>query len=113
MATLRVMVADLDTIRPRVCRNVELAEDRLEMLLFDFLQEIIFFKDAEGLLLIPKEVSISGAYQPESALVGEALDPSHHELLVDVKAVTMHRFRLSRDAKGVSQGWEMEAVLDI
>lgn len=108
-ATLRVMVEDLDTIARRAARPVELRGDSLEWLLFDFLQEFIFYKDAQGLLLLPDQLQIEPAHRLRAVLRGERLDPERHALLVDVKAVTLHRFSLVQTA----QGWVAEVVLDI
>lgn len=109
LATMRVMVEDLDSIGRREERQVELQHASLELLLFDFLQEIIFFKDAEGLLLLPEHLQIQPAYDLQARLRGERLDPQRHSLLVDVKAVTLHRFCLAQTA----EGWRAEVVLDI
>ncbi|MFB3925099.1 MAG: archease [Syntrophales bacterium] len=40
---------------------------------------------------------------------GEVLDPERHSQRVDVKAVTLHRFRLDR----TEHGWEATVILDI
>ena len=50
-ATMNVMIDNLDAIEPRETRQIELANDKIDMLLFDLLQEFIYFKDAERLLL--------------------------------------------------------------
>src|SRR6188472_3723221 len=57
-ATINVMIDNLDAIEPREARQVELSNDNVEMLLFDFLQELIYFKDAERLLLRARETQI-------------------------------------------------------
>ena len=50
-ATMNVMIDNLDAIEPRETRQIELSNDQIDMLLFDFLQELIYFKDAKRLLL--------------------------------------------------------------
>src|SRR5207244_5674184 len=50
-ATMNVMIDNLDAIEPRETRHIQLSNDKLDMLLFDFLQELIYFQDAEQLLL--------------------------------------------------------------
>src|SRR5438046_4314745 len=50
-ATMNVMIDNLDAIEPRETRHIELVNDKLDMLLFDLLQEFIYFKYAERLLL--------------------------------------------------------------
>ncbi|MBI2506215.1 MAG: archease [Candidatus Latescibacteria bacterium] len=108
-ATLRVMVQDLGSIARRQERPLELVNSCLDLLLFDFLQELIYYKDAEGLLLLPEELRLQEGYCLRAHLWGERLDPSRHELLVDVKAVTLHLFSLVGD----SEGWKAQVVLDI
>ena len=42
-------------------------------------------------------------------LLGENIDPKKHKLKLDVKAVTLHMFRLQKK----KNGWEAKFVLDI
>src|SRR5215468_10830250 len=57
-ATANVMIDNLEAIEPRETRQIELSNDKLDMLLFDLLEELIFLKDAERLLLRVREVQI-------------------------------------------------------
>ncbi len=111
-ATMNVMVADLDAIEPRVARKVELESETLEMLLFSLLQELIFYKDAEMLLLRVEDVAIEhrdNLYSMKANAYGEDIDPGKHDLIVDVKAVTLHKFRVEQ----TDRGWETFVILDI
>ena len=111
-ATMNVMVADLETISRRIRRSIRVEADALDLLLFNFLQELIFYKDAEQLLLRADRVRISAQPSPLSAsadLSGEKLDTNRHDLLVDVKAVTLHRFQVSKTGRG----HEAFVILDI
>lgn len=112
LATVEVMVADPAGLERQASRRCELEDPELEMLLFDFLQEIIFYKDAEQLLLLPQTLRIGkmkAGYRLTAELAGEPIDPQRHEFNADVKAVTLHRFALRETA----EGWEAEVVLDI
>ncbi len=111
-AQLHVMVEAPDRVRPRVTRSLELVDPSVEMLLFRFLQEFLFEKDAHGLLLRPVEVRLTEGkfgWRLRAALAGEPLDPTRHRPGADVKAVTLHRFQVRRRAGG----WESFVVLDI
>ena len=111
-ATMNVMIENLDAIEPRETRRIELKNDEVDMLLFDFLQELIYFKDAERLLLRVCEIRMEekeGAYSLKATTTGEPLDAGRHQQRADVKAVTLHDFRVEK-AEG---GWKARVLLDI
>jgi protein archease len=108
-ATMNVMIENLDTIEPRC---IELKNDEIDMLLFDFLQELIYFKDADRLLLRVREIRIDkgdGACSLKATTAGEPLDAGRHQQRADVKAVTLHDFRVEK----TEGGWKAVAILDI
>ena len=111
-AMMGVMVGELDSIAKRQRRKIVLTQSDVEMLLFDFLQELIYYKDAEHLLLRVRRVEVAEqgevlALRAEAE--GEKIDARRHELVVDVKAVTMHRFEVGQTARG----WEATVVVDV
>lgn len=111
-ATLNVMVEELDAIRPLVTREIRLENEALDLLLFDMLQEMIYYKDAQRLLLRIKGLEIrkgEGDYFLQAVAAGEEIDPGRHPLRLDVKAVTLHRFALVKD----DRGWKATAILDV
>jgi SHS2 domain-containing protein len=111
-ATMNVMIDNLDAIEPREMRCLKLKNDAIDMLLFDFLQELIYFKDADRLLLRVRDVQIDqkdDAYSLNATVAGESLDPARHRQRADVKAVTLHDFRVEKN----DDGWKATAILDI
>jgi len=111
-ATMNVMVEELDSIASVLNKTISLQEDSLDMLMFKFLQEFIFLKDAEELLLRTKDIEIKKQNQKfilKAEAYGEIINTQKHELNVDVKAVTFHRFKISEN----KDGWEATVVLDI
>ena len=111
-ALMNVMTAELETIRAVESVDIQLVNRALDMLLFDFLNEFIFYKDARLLLLRVAELSIipsATGFTLKAAAKGERLDPARHQLIVDVKAVTLHRFLVEETEKG----WRSVVVLDI
>jgi SHS2 domain-containing protein len=106
------MAGNLDAIEDRQRRPIALEEQRADLLLYRLLEELIFLKDAEGLLLRVPSVRIhpsDGGLRLEAEARGEPLDPARHGLLADVKAVTLHRLRVEQTARG----WEASVVLDV
>jgi SHS2 domain-containing protein len=111
-ATINVMIEDLDSIEPKQTRTFNLENDELDLLLFNFLQELIYYKDSELLLLRAQQVQIQkkdGLYQLIAVTQGETLDRDRHQQRVDVKAVTLHLFQLEK----TSDGWTAMVILDI
>lgn len=111
-AVIHVMVENPDAIQPHQERQITVAHEALDLLLFNFLQEFVYYKDAELLLLRVGQVEITAAadrYCLTATARGERLDPDRHHPRVDVKAVTLHRFSLQHGA----HGWEASVILDI
>jgi SHS2 domain-containing protein len=112
-ATMNVMVEDLETIRPVESVVFHLENQKIDMLLFDLLQELIYHKDADRLLLRMKNISFAeqnGAFILRALSQGEKLDPDRHEQRVDVKAVTLHRFGVYKTDAGI---WNALVILDV
>ncbi len=111
-ATMNVMVSDLSAIARVEHRMLQVTAEELDMLLFELLQELIFYKDAERLLLRVPIVHIqaqSGQFALRTEAYGEEIDPEKHDLIVDIKAVTLHRFKVEQTPRG----WEAIVILDI
>ena len=107
LATTEVMV-DTKTVEPKVKKEIKLDSSDTEMLLYDFLSEIIFFKDAEELLFSKFDVKLD-RNSLEASLSGEKIDRQKHSLRTDVKAVTLYRFKLWKEGSL----WKASFVLDI
>ena len=111
-ATLNVMIENLDAIQSREARRFELNNEKIDMLLFDFLQELIYLKDADRLLLRVRQAQIrkkDGHYFLEATVAGEPLDAARHHQRADVKAVTLHQFQVAE----TDDGWKATVILDI
>ncbi len=111
-AVLNVMVERLESIENREQRHMDLEAEAMDMLLFELLQEIIFFKDADQLLLRVQSVEIGvrdDCISLSADASGDRIDPARHDLIVDVKAVTLHRFCVEQTLRG----WEAMVILDI
>ncbi|NLT65618.1 MAG: archease [Acidobacteria bacterium] len=95
-ALLNVMISNIDAVRLRVTRHVRIEEDAIDMLLFQLLQELVYYKDSERLLLRIRSARIEQQDTGVVAFVefaGETIDPARHHMVVDVKAVTLHRLK--------------------
>ena len=111
-ATTNVMIDNIEAIQPGKTHKIELSNEKLDMLLFDLLQELIFLKDANRLLLRLREVQVTEKdehYFVNATAEGEPLDAQRHHQRADVKAVTLHDFSVER----TEGGWKARVLLDI
>lgn len=111
-AVMNTMVEDLASIGSDEPVAFETEHDELDLLLYNFLSELVFLKDARRLLLRVKSVSITeagGKFCAKAIAYGEKINPKKHPLLSDVKAVTLHRFTLEK----TDTGWRALVILDI
>lgn len=111
-ALLRTMVAVPEEVAGRQELTLRLEHGELDLLLFSFLQELVFLKDARRLLLHAPELRIEAVddiFRLAATLRGETIDPRRHRLLVDVKAVTLHRLNVGYE----DHLWWGTVVLDV
>lgn len=111
-ALMHSMVANLDSIESSTSMKFSLKADNEEKLLHDFLDEIVYYKDAENLffneyvLKIRKE---EDGYHLEAILKGEKIDQRKHKISVDVKAVSWHKYKVEER----KEGWKCFVILDV
>ena len=72
---------------------------------------IVFLKDADYIIFNKVKVKIkkNEKYHLFAELWGDTIDPDKHDLKNDVKAVTMHQFKVEKTAKG----WKAFVILDV
>lgn len=95
----------------RTIRDVPLAvsgADCLEVL-FNWLSEILYFFDAEQLLLGSFELQAMSEREVVAVGHGESYDPTRHETPYYVKAITYHEMGLEQG----KDGWHGEVYVDI
>ena len=111
-ALMNVMVENLGAVSGKVHQTIHVESDSRDMLLFHLLEELIFLKDTDGLLLRISNTKLQFSndhYTLNADAYGEEIDPGKHTLNVDVKAVTLHRYRIEQGSKG----WTATVVLDV
>ncbi len=112
-AVIETMV-DPATVAPAVSKTLVRHDRNLPELLFDWLADIVFLKDAEGLVFHEATCTVTedraeGEWRLTGTLTGEAIDPRRHDLRADVKAITKHRYAVQQEP----DGWIATVVMDI
>jgi len=103
-----MIVPELESIRPEQAVEFTIAGEPSELLLFDWLNELLYTYEVRHLLLSEFDVRLS----PEGITAtarGEPVDHDRHVLDHEVKAITYHGLKLEQ----ANQGWLAEVIVDI
>jgi SHS2 domain-containing protein len=101
-----------EAVAPSLTRELRLVDTDRELLLLRFLNELIYLRDAEGLVLRPARIACreeESGIELGAELAGEKLDPERHGRASDVKAATAHGLSLVR----MGNGWRACVTLDV
>lgn len=109
-ALSRVMV-ELEDLEPKRSQALEMTGASVADLLYDWLAELVYLKDTEGLLVKSADVHVSRStvWMANGILHGDTLNPDQQRLGQDVKAVTYHLF----DVRQSGRDYRARVVLDI
>lgn len=111
IAMMQAMIKT-DNISSEKSWEFELRSDSLEFLLYDFLDEIIYFKDVEEAVFKDFDIKmdeINKCYKLSCKANGVTIDYDKYEMLTDVKAVTMHKFVLEKR----ENEWYAHVIVDL
>lgn len=102
----------LERVEERETRRFELRSSQLDLLLVDWLTELLYAYETEGLLFRSAGVRLSdedGGFRLAAEARGEPQDPERHPTKVLIKAVTYHALVVAETA----DGWRARVVFDI
>src|SRR5687767_12084324 len=105
-------ITPLAGVDPRRAEELDVAAPELDLLLVDFLSELLYRFDTRGWLTREADVEIrnkDGGWTLEGTLRGERLDPARHSVKVLIKAVTYHGLHIKED----DGQWTANVVFDI
>jgi SHS2 domain-containing protein len=101
------IIAELGTVRETESRHLEVCDNDLEGLLFEWLNRLIYFFDVEMLLLKRFQISDLAENRLKAICYGEKYDPSRHHLKIGVKSATYHMLKVDRGKN------EVQVIFDI
>ena len=93
-------------------RVIERSDADPSMLLFDWLSEVVYWKDAAGVVFREAPLTLTregDVWLLRAHLIGAPVDQQAQELHADVKGVTKHLYEL----KQTGSCWKVRVVLDI
>ena len=111
-AVLHLLIDNPEELQNCETRRFSLENTSIDLLLYDFLEKQLYFKDTSGLFLLLESVAVKqqGTIWTLTAEVrGEELDMQRHLPGTDVKAITMYGLQVTKE----SSGWVATVVVDV
>jgi SHS2 domain-containing protein len=105
---LSSLITDPGGVEERLHRDIELSAADEESLLVDWLNELVFYFDAEGVIFRRFEISRLNNRHLKARGYGEKVDSARHDLKRGVKAATYHMLKVERD-----KGYRIQVLFDI
>ena len=110
--SLTARMIDPATVRSVQSWKIELSEDNIRDLLYSWLSELVFIRDSENVLFSEFEVGnlrTNGECSLSAVARGEKINHDRHDIVVEVKAVTMHLFNVEKQGNS----WKAFVVFDL
>ena len=103
------LMADLDDFKEDVRREVELSAEDVEILLVEWLNELIYIFDVEHIIFKRFEIEELTSTQIKARCFGEKIKPRKHKLKREIKAATYHMLRISKE----DGSYKVQVIFDI
>jgi protein archease len=102
------LIADLDGVKEKVSRKVDIHSTDQEALLVDWLNELLYLFDVEHIIFKRFEIIALSQKRLQARVYGEKVDASRHQLKTAVKAATYHMLKIEKN-----EGVKVRFILDI
>jgi SHS2 domain-containing protein len=103
------LMADLDNPKEDIKREIELLAEDVEILLVEWLNELIYISDVEHIIFKRFEINELSSTQLRATCFGEKIKPGQHRLKREIKAATYHMLRLNKE----NGSYKVQIIFDI
>jgi len=103
------IVTDLSTVQERIERPIEVSGEGFEQLLINWLSELLYIHEVEGLLFTSFRIDELDTDHLKGVALGEVFDPERHVINTSIKAVTYHQIEVTQ-ADGT---WKGRVIFDL
>jgi SHS2 domain-containing protein len=103
------LITDLRKVRRRVKRRINIGGESLDRLMVDWLSELLYLHDVEGLLFKGFKIESVGENGLRAVVKGEAFQEKIHVIKTEVKAVTYHRIEVRKE----NGRWRAQIIFDL
>ena len=102
------IITDTSDVTPEKEIEFELASEDNVSLLYDYLEELLFYQEVEFMLFSEFHVEIDENLHLKAKIKGEGIDWDKHERKTEIKAITFHKM----DVK-ITEHVELQAIVDL
>lgn len=103
------LITDPESIAQRLRIDLEVSSDDTDSLLVEWLNELIYFFDAEHILFNRFDIGNLTHNQLKATCHGESFDPTKHKIKIGVKAATYHMLSVDKN----DAGYKARIIFDI
>ncbi len=105
------LVIDLDTVQETLSRDVEVKALDVEMLLVEWLNELVYVFDVENIVFKRFGIITLTDTELKACCYGEKVDKSRHELKIGIKSATYHLLKVEKNPDRA--GYRVQVLFDI
>jgi len=102
------LITELDDVEEILYRDIKLTAPDQESLLVEWLNELIYLFDAEGIIFKRFDITELNNTRLKARSYGEKADSSRHGLKTGVKAATYHMLKVDKN-----DGCKVQVLFDI
>jgi len=103
------LMADLDNLKEGVKREIELSAEDVEVLLVQWLNELIYISEVEHVIFKRFEINELSNTRLKATCFGEKIKAGQHRLKREIKAATYHMLKLSKEG----DRYQVRIIFDI
>ena len=102
------IISNTDDIAPSREISFDVASEDEVSLLYDYLEELLFYHEVEFMLFSEFHVEIDESLNLKATIKGEGIDWDKHERKTEIKAITFHEMDVKR-----TNPVELQAIVDL
>ena len=102
------IISDTSNVEPKKEISFKVRSEDEISLLYDFLEELLFYHEIEFMLFSAFHVEIDDMLQLRATIRGEAIDWDRHERKTEIKAITYHKMDVRK-----TDIFEVQAIVDL
>ena len=105
------IISDTSNINSEISKSFEITSEDEVSLLYDYLEELLFFHEVDFMLFSEFDVNIEKTdddFVLKATIKGEAIDWDRHERKTEIKAITFHMMDVKK-----TDVYELRAIVDL